>query len=69
MTCVAEKFAQAISWNLNTSFHFPSRERIAEAFDEREFEHESRPLWGKLPFNNQLFIFRRRVSEAVPVGG
>ena len=69
MTCVAEKFAQAISWNLNTSFHFPSRERIAEAFGEREFERESRPLWGKLPFNNQLFIFRRRVSEAVPVGG
>jgi 2-polyprenyl-3-methyl-5-hydroxy-6-metoxy-1,4-benzoquinol methylase len=59
MTCVAEKFAQAISWNLNTSFHFPSREGIAEAFGENEFEHESRPLWGKLPFNNHLFIFRR----------
>ena len=59
MTCVAEKFAQIVSWNLSTSFHFPSRERIGEAFDENEFERESRPLWGKLPFNNHLFIFRR----------
>jgi 2-polyprenyl-3-methyl-5-hydroxy-6-metoxy-1,4-benzoquinol methylase len=59
MTCLAEKFAQAVSWNLNTSFHFPSRERIAEAFGENEFERQSRPLWGKLPFNNHLFIFRR----------
>ena len=59
MTWVAEKFGQAISWNLNTSIHFPSRERIAEAFNENEFERETRPLWGTLPFNNQLFIFRR----------
>jgi SAM-dependent methyltransferase len=68
MTCVAEKFAQAISWNLNTPLHFPSRERIAETFDEREFERESRPLWGRSPFNNYLFIFRRRGSETVPAG-
>ncbi len=68
MTCVAEKFAQAVSWNLNASFHFPSRDGIAEAFGENEFERESRPLWGKLPFNNQLFIFRRRASATVPAG-
>ena len=68
MTCVAEKFAQVVSWNLSTSFHFPSRERIAEAFDEKEFERASRPLWGKLPFNNHLFIFRRRASATVPAG-
>jgi 2-polyprenyl-3-methyl-5-hydroxy-6-metoxy-1,4-benzoquinol methylase len=59
MTCVAEKCAQAISWNLNTSLHFPSRECIAGVFDENEFEREIRPLWGTLPFNNHLFIFRR----------
>jgi SAM-dependent methyltransferase len=58
MTWVAEKFGQAISWNLNTSLHFPSRERIVEAFGENEFKRESRPLSGSLPFNNQLFIFR-----------
>jgi 2-polyprenyl-3-methyl-5-hydroxy-6-metoxy-1,4-benzoquinol methylase len=68
MTYVAEKFAQAVSWNLNTSLHFPSRERIAEAFNENEFEGESRPLWGTSPFNNHLFIFRRGGSETVPAG-
>jgi 2-polyprenyl-3-methyl-5-hydroxy-6-metoxy-1,4-benzoquinol methylase len=68
MTYVAEKFAQAVSWNLNTSIHFPPRERIAEAFNENEFERESRPLWGTSPFNNQLFIFRRRASATVPAG-
>ena len=67
-TCLAEKFAQAVSWNLNTSLHFPSRERIAEAFDENEFERESRPLGGALPFNNHLFVFRRRATAAVPAG-
>jgi len=68
ITWVAEKFAQAVSWNLNTSLHFPSRERINDAFSETEFERESRPLWGTSPFNNYLFIFRRRASGAVPVG-
>jgi 2-polyprenyl-3-methyl-5-hydroxy-6-metoxy-1,4-benzoquinol methylase len=68
MTCVAERFAQLVSWNLSTSFHFPSRERVAEAFDEKEFTRESRPLWGKLPFNNHLFIFRRRAFATVPAG-
>ena len=60
MTCVAEKFAQAVSWNLNTALHFPSREQIAAAFNEKEFARESRPLWGTTPFNNHLFVFRRR---------
>lgn len=67
LTWMAEKFAQAVSWNLNTSLHFPSRERINDAFSEIEFQRESRPLWGRSPFNNHLFIFRRRVSGAVPV--
>jgi 2-polyprenyl-3-methyl-5-hydroxy-6-metoxy-1,4-benzoquinol methylase len=62
MTYVAEKFAQLISWNLRTSLHFPSRERINEAFPQDEFERESRALWGNSPFNNYLFIFRRRIS-------
>ena len=69
MTWVAEKFAQAISWNLRTSLHFPSRESIEEIFGDRDFEREIRPLWGTSPFNNHIFIFRRRASEAVPAPG
>jgi 2-polyprenyl-3-methyl-5-hydroxy-6-metoxy-1,4-benzoquinol methylase len=62
ITFLAEKFAQVVSWNLNAPLHFPSREGIAAAFDENEFTREDRPLWGITPFNNQLFIFRRRSS-------
>jgi SAM-dependent methyltransferase len=69
MTWLAEKFAQAISWNLNASLHFPSRRSINDVFNENEFERESRPLWGKSPFNNHIFIFRRSASEAVPAAG
>ena len=59
ITWLAEKFAQAISWNLDASLHFPSRTSINAVFSDREFERESRPLWGSSPFNNHIFIFRR----------
>ena len=59
MTCLAENFAQLVSWNLNTPLHFPSRERINAAFHEAEFERKSQPLWGATPFNNHMFIFKR----------
>jgi 2-polyprenyl-3-methyl-5-hydroxy-6-metoxy-1,4-benzoquinol methylase len=69
MTWLAEKFAQAISWNLNTSLHFPSRSSINDMFSEHEFERETRPLWGTSPFNNHIFIFRRSANGAVPAAG
>jgi 2-polyprenyl-3-methyl-5-hydroxy-6-metoxy-1,4-benzoquinol methylase len=69
MTLVAEKFAQAISWNLKTPLHFPARESISDVFSADEFEREIRPLWGTSPFNNHIFIFRRRASEAVLAPG
>jgi 2-polyprenyl-3-methyl-5-hydroxy-6-metoxy-1,4-benzoquinol methylase len=59
MTWLAEKFAQAISWNVNGALHFPSRHSIDTVFGAAEFERESRPLWGASPFNNHIFIFRR----------
>jgi 2-polyprenyl-3-methyl-5-hydroxy-6-metoxy-1,4-benzoquinol methylase len=64
ITYVAEKFAQIISWNLSTSLHFPSRERIDEALPRDEFDREARPLWGGSPFNNYLFIFRKGASSS-----
>ena len=69
LTVIAEKFAQGISWNLRTPLHFPTRESIEEVFGENEFEGEIRPLWGTSPFNNHIFIFRRRASGAAPAPG
>jgi 2-polyprenyl-3-methyl-5-hydroxy-6-metoxy-1,4-benzoquinol methylase len=67
LTWLAEKFAQTISWNIDGALHFPSRARIDDVFDGREFERESRPLWGASPFNNHIFIFRRRAAATVPI--
>jgi 2-polyprenyl-3-methyl-5-hydroxy-6-metoxy-1,4-benzoquinol methylase len=67
MTWLAEKFAQAISWNRNVELHFPSRASIDDIFDGAEFERASRPLWGASPFNNHIFICRRRAAAAVPL--
>jgi 2-polyprenyl-3-methyl-5-hydroxy-6-metoxy-1,4-benzoquinol methylase len=69
MTWLAEKFAQAVSWNLNTPLHFPTRSAINDVFGAREFERESRPLWGTSPFNNHIFIFRRSANGAVLAAG
>ncbi len=63
LTYAAEKFAQAVAWNVNTPLHFPARARIDEAFPASAFERASRPLWGRTPFNNYLFVFRRRARE------
>ena len=68
ITWLAEKFAQAISWNIDGVLHFPSRSGIDGGFDKKDFDRQSRPLWGASPFNNYIFIFRRHANGAVPVG-
>jgi 2-polyprenyl-3-methyl-5-hydroxy-6-metoxy-1,4-benzoquinol methylase len=65
ITLLAEKFAQAISWNLDSPLHFPSRASIDDVFGAAEFARETHPLWGASPFNNHIFIFRRRHAPAV----
>lgn len=60
LTHAGEIFAQAISWNLKTPLHFPTRESINAAFPEEEFTRDERRSWGSTPFNNRLFVFRRK---------
>ena len=64
-THLAERFAQAISWNIGVPLHFATREAIVAPFNATEFTHEEQPMWGGGPFNNRLFVFRRR-SSATP---
>lgn len=65
-TRFAEKFAQMISWNVGTPLHFALRADIQAPFDRDEFTLDERPMWGNTPFNNRLFIFRRRSVAVVP---
>jgi 2-polyprenyl-3-methyl-5-hydroxy-6-metoxy-1,4-benzoquinol methylase len=67
LTYLAERFAQATTWNVRTSLHFPTRAAVAAHFLHNEFEQKIAPLWGDTPFNNHLFIFRRRAIA--PVAG
>ena len=61
MTYLGEVFAQAIFWNIGASLHFPTRESIIGSFNADEFSSEERPMFAGGPFNNRLFIFRRRL--------
>lgn len=68
-TYLGEKFAQAISWNVKTPLHFPSHASICEKFPMEEFSRQATPLWGKTPFHNHLFTFRRHPLAVAPVAG
>ena len=68
LTYLAERFAQITSWNLRTPLHFPTREKISAPFLPNEFTSSFKPLWGRTPFNNHLFIFRRRAVVPASAG-
>jgi 2-polyprenyl-3-methyl-5-hydroxy-6-metoxy-1,4-benzoquinol methylase len=61
-TYAGERFAQAISWNLGVPLHFPTRESITGTFPNDRFTAQEQPAWGRTPFNNRLFIIRRRAA-------
>ncbi len=62
MTYAGEIFAQSVSWNIGGPLHFPTRESICAAFAAEQFNFEEQPMFAGGPFNNRLFIFRRRLS-------
>ena len=62
LTSWAERFAQATTWNIKVPLYFPSRKRIFAAFGEEHFSCTVQPLRGNMPFNNHLFVFRRRAA-------
>jgi trans-aconitate methyltransferase len=57
VTHLQESFARAIGWLKAEQLNFPTREAIAAPF--ANFEQEIVPLWGRTPFNNYLFVFRK----------
>jgi SAM-dependent methyltransferase len=57
-TQLEEAFIHRIFWMKSPAVHFPSVEEIATPFVRRGFSSETRPLWGRTPFNSHLFILR-----------
>jgi 2-polyprenyl-3-methyl-5-hydroxy-6-metoxy-1,4-benzoquinol methylase len=62
ITMAAEMFARVVRWLKAERLNFPARETIVQPFRERGFSEEIVPLWGRTPFNNYLFVFRRAAS-------
>ena len=59
LTYAQETFSRAVRWLRAERLHFLTREEIVRPF--AEFEAEVVPLYGRTPFNNYLFVFRRSI--------
>lgn len=57
LTYAQETFSRVVRWLRAERLHFPARDEITRPF--ANFEAEAVPLYGRTPFNNYLFVFRR----------
>jgi SAM-dependent methyltransferase len=57
LTYAQETFSRVVRWLRAERLHFLAREEIMRPF--AAFEAEVVPLYGRTPFNNYLFVFRR----------
>ncbi|MEO5720787.1 MAG: class I SAM-dependent methyltransferase [Chthoniobacterales bacterium] len=63
MTYAGEIFAQTVSWNIGVRLHFPAPLALRAAFPENEWTAHEEPSWGRTPFNNRLYVFRRNARQ------
>jgi SAM-dependent methyltransferase len=57
LTYAQETFSRAVRWLRAERLHFPTRDDVVRPFSK--FDAEVVPLYGRTPFNNYLFVFRR----------
>lgn len=62
LTYAQETLARIGGWLKAERLHFPTRESIESSLNG-EFREEVRPMFGRMPFNNYLFVFRRSKSS------
>ena len=60
LTYLQEMFARVTRWLRAERLHFPTRDDVMRPFDD--FDAEVAPLYGRTPFNNYLFVFRRSTA-------
>lgn len=61
-TYLQESFSRIVRWLKAERLVFPTRDSIVSVMNEHDFDSEVVPMWGRTPFNNYLFVFRRRSS-------
>jgi 2-polyprenyl-3-methyl-5-hydroxy-6-metoxy-1,4-benzoquinol methylase len=64
LTAFVDGAARVFRWMKAERLNFPSRAEIESAF--ADFDAEVRPLWGRMPYNSHLFVFRRRAAAHRP---
>ncbi|HEX8617347.1 MAG TPA: class I SAM-dependent methyltransferase [Thermoanaerobaculia bacterium] len=57
-TRFVDRAAHIFRWMKAERVELPTREELVRAFDG--FDADIRPLWGRMPYNNYLFVFRKR---------
>ena len=57
MTYAQEMFSRLVRWLRAERLHFATRDEVLRPF--AGFEAEVVPLYGRTPFNNYLFVFKR----------
>ncbi len=57
-TALVDAIGRGIRWMRAEALNYPTREEVTAPF--AGFDIEVQPLWGRTPYNNYLFVFRRR---------
>jgi SAM-dependent methyltransferase len=64
LSAIVDRLGRVIRWMKAEALNFPTRAAIEAPF--ADFDVEVRPMWGRTPFNNYLFVFRRRAAAHRP---
>lgn len=62
LTYLQETFSRVSGWLRADRLSFPTRDEVESPFRESGFTVDVSPMWGRTPFNNYLFVFRRPSS-------
>ena len=60
-SAAVDEFGRKIRWMRGESMTFPTRDEILSHFEG--FTHDVRPMWGRTPYNNYLFVMRREAAR------
>lgn len=64
LTAFVDGMARVFRWMKAERLNFPTRAEIEAPF--AGFDAEVRPLWGRMPYNSYLFVFKRGRAEHSP---
>ena len=64
LTAFVDGLARVVRWMKAEQLNFRTREEIEAPF--ADYVAEVRPLWGRMPYNSYLFVFRRHATAHRP---